>query len=511
MTRGALTLAVSLALAGGCTAPGDFEAGWHDDSIFAEGGKADGVLDAVPAIAFGESVTGTITGDNLDLYRIELGRTDALRVTARVTDGDLNPQVSLYRGTSTYIDSEAWSLDGGALTKDYVVDTAGTYLLVVRAYRGQGEGSYEMSVACTGGLCAGVTPPPVEREMDFSDVDACLEAARVCAFEALPAYNGRVGDVRARTIFQDCLGSVAGGTCGAACDWTNPDDGDDQARPICDDLITSLPFWADQTAGCVAVLESCMDLCHDADYGYGDSLAASAISMCWSQGFNGTCDGYARDHEACGGDLLADSAGACTAECEASYGAYVDDLDGICDSDYGCEERCDVDVAAASDACGGPVTAARERCVVRWLEDHSAWTCVDGIEDAITFARSATCSYTLPAPFAGTSADLESSVTATRVVDRNNRVYSTMWRQVMHAAVHLFDYERAGRGDSLLEVLDRVDDNTLDVRTLVIDGAEYDWVRFYLGDTEVGVVFEDGSLNMVAEIGDGDVQGCTPL
>jgi len=40
-------------------------------------------------------------------------------------------------------------------------------------------------------------------------------------------------------------------------------------------------------------------------------------------------------------------------------------------------------------------------------------------------------------------------------------------------------------------------------------GVAIDWVQFFAGDTEVGVVFAQGTTDIIAEIGDGEILGCT--
>lgn len=55
-------------------------------------------------------------------------------------------------------------------------------------------------------------------------------------------------------------------------------------------------------------------------------------------------------------------------------------------------------------------------------------------------------------------------------------------------------------------------DGSDDGDVIVIEGSLDDvaltWIRFYAGDTEVGVIFEPDSTRIVAEIGDGDILGC---
>jgi hypothetical protein len=63
---------------------------------------------------------------------------------------------------------------------------------------------------------------------------------------------------------------------------------------------------------------------------------------------------------------------------------------------------------------------------------------------------------------------------------------------------------------SLDEVLDNVDGGEVFFASGEVGGVELDWVQFFAGDTEVGAVFNAGTLEMIAEIGDGDISGCGP-
>jgi hypothetical protein len=40
-------------------------------------------------------------------------------------------------------------------------------------------------------------------------------------------------------------------------------------------------------------------------------------------------------------------------------------------------------------------------------------------------------------------------------------------------------------------------------------GVAIDWVQWFAGDTEVGVIFEQGTNRIIAEVGDGEILGCT--
>ena len=86
-------------------------------------------------------------------------------------------------------------------------------------------------------------------------------------------------------------------------------------------------------------------------------------------------------------------------------------------------------------------------------------------------------------------------------------------------ALHILILNSGGKTDQLPDVLVEhrvVRDRVLEVvelvllRQLTVDGGDtYVWIAFYAGDTQVGVIFEGGTLNQVAEISDGDLMGCT--
>jgi hypothetical protein len=323
----------SILLAAACaTTESTYDEAWGQDDI--PSGKADGILDSAPTLAFGTPRTGFVDDGNLDVFAMSLKLGDRFTLVEKVTSGDLSPHFTLYYGASSYVSSASWSRSGATLTKTYVAAQTGTYYIGVKPYQNVGEGNYELRATCTGGPCAG---EPVVVPMDADLRAECIAAARECAFEALPAYDGAVGPARARSVFQTCITTVTGDdgeACGEACDASD----DDSARALCDDIIGALPFYADQDGDCVDVVASCLDDCDGAASGADENAEEvweTSIGMCWNNGYNGACDSYARAHEACGGDNEADSPEDCIAHCESTEGAWIDDLDTIC------EEACE--------------------------------------------------------------------------------------------------------------------------------------------------------------------------
>jgi hypothetical protein len=285
-----------------------------------------GLLGLAPPIAFGTKVTGAIKGKQLDAWGIDLKGGDKITVVEKVTSGNLKPDAQLFLSGYSKLSSAQHSVSGTTLTKSYVIETTGRYYFAVRAYQGQGEGDYSLEVTCTGGPCNG---EPVVDTLDDDQAGDCVARARACAFDGLGAYDGNVGPVRARQLFEGCLATLTieseGLSCKTACD-------EPERKGICDGLIGLLPFYADQSAACIAELDECLEVCSE-DAGGG--LVNGAEHICLLEGLNGTCDSFARGHADCGGSYTDDSNEECHAFCESTFGAWNDDLDTIC------TEQCD--------------------------------------------------------------------------------------------------------------------------------------------------------------------------
>jgi hypothetical protein len=305
-----------------------YDESWGNDEI--PTGKADGLLDGAEVLDFGEVGTGYVEGEQMDVYAIDLRGGDKITAVMTVTSGNLSPHFTLYEGASTYIGSDTFKRETKKITKTYSIDETGRHYVAVRAYQNTGAGKYSFKITCTGGPCAG---EPVVDTLEVEEQVECIEKARVCSFAALPQWNGAVGAVRARSIFETCLGQVMTDDDGLTC--TNACEGE-QARHFCDAVIDALPFYADQSSACIAELDSCLDDCWDSSWDSSwDELWDSPQSVCWQSSLNGNCDTYARGHEKCGGTYADDSNEECHALCESTTGAFVDDLDLIC------VERCD--------------------------------------------------------------------------------------------------------------------------------------------------------------------------
>lgn len=295
---------------------------WGTEAIST--GKADGLLDSAPVLAFDQVGTGYVEGDQLDVYAIDLRKNSTIAITQTVTDGDLAPHFTLYRGGTFHVSSTSFDRTTTAIVKTYALTESGRHYIGLKPYQGDGAGRYELKITCIVGPCTGIEP--VEPEpLEPGEAGNCIQKARRCAFDKLAAFNGAVGPARARSIFEGCMADSADERCDSVCATF------DGGRELCDDIIGSLPFYADQSEQCLDTLESCMVDCYDiGGDGVPDELAYSSEGVCWQNGFNGTCDGYARGHAACGGEYADDSNEQCHALCQSTTGAWTDDLDLLC-------------------------------------------------------------------------------------------------------------------------------------------------------------------------------------
>ncbi len=305
-----------------CADSPSYDEQWGADDIIT--GKADGLLDGAEILDFGESGTGFVEDQQMDVYAIDLREGDQITATLNVTSGDLSPHFTLYYGGFTHISSQTFTRETKKIVKTYTIGTTGRFYVSVRAYQNVGAGHYAFDIACNGGPCAG---QPYVRPLTFEQEAECIGAARRCSFAALPQYSGAVGAVRARQIFEGCLDAAKTYEEHAECDSACSGEGKD----LCDAEIAALPFYADQSGACITALEECLDVCFDIGGG-GDAEDISDMPeyMCWELGFNGTCDTYSRGHVACGGTYDYDTREQCYAFCESTDGVWHDDLDTLC-------------------------------------------------------------------------------------------------------------------------------------------------------------------------------------
>lgn len=135
----------------------------------------------------------------------------------------------------------------------------------------------------------------------------------------------------------------------------------------------------------------------------------------------------------------------------------------------------------------------------------------EGSGEAADIVGAPTCSFTIPTAGLGdnTEALAEAIVETRHITKKNvNKFTPTRRAQVLAAFVHL---EMASPEDAVAKAILAADGGEVDLHDLtVIDtGLHADWVSFFAGDTEVGVVFVDNSTEVLAQISDGDIMGCT--
>ena len=284
------------------------------------------LVDLAPELAYGSKSSGFVGGGQLDVYGLSVHKGDRFTVVKKVLDGDLDPDFTLFIGTK--VSSDSFDAANGALTKTYTAPASGRALLAVYAHNKVSAGGYAIDVTCTGGPCKG---EPLLTPLDSFDADSCIRMGRECAFARMGAFGGLVGPARARSLFQECLEQSTVGpddaSCKTACDG-------EEATRICDGIIDLVPFYADQNAECMKELGSCFEAC-SSEAGFSDALEDMGEAVCLLDGFNGNCDQYARGHEACGGTYADDSQEQCHAFCNATLGAWRDDLDTLCTDECG--------------------------------------------------------------------------------------------------------------------------------------------------------------------------------
>ena len=119
-----------------------------------------------------------------------------------------------------------------------------------------------------------------------------------------------------------------------------------------------------------------------------------------------------------------------------------------------------------------------------------------------------TCSYDIPWDKAADTQELDDMVTGAWKVTMDNmeQLSELEAQQIWITVDHLF----GPLGDEDFDIVfDLVDEGAFWVQTVETrDGSDYDWIKCYAGDTEVGAIFKYDTTTMVAEVGDGDFMGC---
>ena len=120
----------------------------------------------------------------------------------------------------------------------------------------------------------------------------------------------------------------------------------------------------------------------------------------------------------------------------------------------------------------------------------------------------ATCTFDTPSPLGDTSEELAESAVGSVRVSATSVLSALEEAQLTAAVVHL---GMARPGVALADVFAASDDGAFDIHDLEVVGQSFtaaDWISFFAGDNEVGVVFTDGTTTVIAEISDGDVMHC---
>ena len=301
---------------------------WGTDDLLE--GKADGIADGAADLEFGTVHEGFVDKQSMVLYSVRLRRGDLLSAKKDVVSGDMAPHFSLIHNFTESLGSIDFEVTDTSLLKTYEIKVTGNYFFMVRAFGARGKGDYELKVDCTGGPCNGEFPTEF---LEADDADKCLEQARACSFEDMVVFDGAVGPARAAALLDDCLGRFGtpdGNSCLEACD-KQPDHGDKTADLICNDIVTDLQFYADQSEECSTVVDDCLVDCLDeSSRSSTGELADQPFANCWSFGKNSTCSAYGRQVDTCGGELSRGSEEECFALCDATLGAFSDDVEQAC-------------------------------------------------------------------------------------------------------------------------------------------------------------------------------------
>lgn len=332
-----VTLIISAVACGNSDrAAAEYQETW-DENPPAALGKPDLLADLATPMTLGQSVSGRINkagnqGDR-QVYLLQLQVGDRVRL---VMEGKstLSPDFVVYRGAGEKIHSQSWDVTDQTLTKEYVTDGAGRFAVLVRAYQGQGSGDYTLLATCLGGPCNGEFPDPAA--MEVKDAAECIDTARSCAFMEIAGSSAAVTLSEAGTLFDDCLAQFSfdgGYSCHRACEFVDVNDTyyPNGAAELCKEVKAALVFYSEKSAACVELLDDCLTTCDDFGNDWDHDFVWSAAYACFTGGFNGNCNSYARDHEFCGGtDYLDNTWDQCCAFVQSTDGVWTDDMDTMC-------------------------------------------------------------------------------------------------------------------------------------------------------------------------------------
>jgi len=125
------------------------------------------------------------------------------------------------------------------------------------------------------------------------------------------------------------------------------------------------------------------------------------------------------------------------------------------------------------------------------------------------------CSFDEPIFVIDNSSELSDFVLDSETVGRADydALSEMQQRQILAAAAHLSFLTGSESADELFSS-SVTDDEEYILNDVLVDADipfNGDWVKFFSGDTETGVVFDVGTLNIVAEISDGGIMNCAAV
>ncbi len=359
----------------------DSGASASDDApeITGVGGKSD-LADLAKPLAYDTVVSGDVDDGDFVLFRLEGERGDSqIEVEVRKTGGSFDPRADVYTPIGTDIRHDDGSFrrtDDGSVKTVTLPFVSDDPLVAVSAHGGDGSGTFELTVRCISGACAGEVDPVNDAAPFHASI--CIEDARDCLFNQSPASG------QGLSVLATCLQTSSGidGTCANACE------NDDDSREACTRMAAAAEDLNARGDSCVEVLDECVDECmlqeENSPFAEDEEpiFLSTGVARCWlDPNFFGTCDEFARDTAECGGDRSSVddmNYGMCFNYCEAFTGGWQSDVDESCD-EYCFNNVCEDIYATCEDTCNGDLDECFEDCVSGDArnETHTGSTCSD--------------------------------------------------------------------------------------------------------------------------------------
>jgi hypothetical protein len=112
--------------------------------------------------------------------------------------------------------------------------------------------------------------------------------------------------------------------------------------------------------------------------------------------------------------------------------------------------------------------------------------------------------------FGITSRQLRQSNTLEVTEGPTHTTADTMDELTGRQLVYGFGCEDIFMPDTPALAVEMTDDGVTVSRVVILSTSQaFTWLRFYMGDTEVGYIFAEGTLTLTARISDQDVVACT--